>query len=256
MRDEADRLFGAAVVLQDVTRFRLLDDVKSNLVSTVSHELKTPLTSVRMGLHLLLEERIGALNPKQTELLLAAREESERLLKMINDLLDIAKLESGRAGLRLREFRTPRRSCRALKTTCARWSKPADCNSWSKSLRTSRRCSWTAARLTTSFQISFPTPRSTPNRETRLSSRQMSRTEKFGSPSPTTVPAFRRSFNRDFSNASSACPGSDPRGAGLGLAIAREIVTAHGGEIGVVSQPGQGSEFYFILPPANEERIS
>ncbi|MGB8463309.1 MAG: histidine kinase dimerization/phospho-acceptor domain-containing protein, partial [Terrimicrobiaceae bacterium] len=99
MRDEADRLFGAAVVLQDVTRFHLLDDVKSNLVSTVSHELKTPLTAVRMGLHLLLEERIGALNPKQTELLLAAREESERLLKMINDLLDIAKLESGRAGL-------------------------------------------------------------------------------------------------------------------------------------------------------------
>ena len=60
MRDEGDRLFGAAVVLQDVTRFRLLDEVKSNLVSTVSHELKTPLTSVRMGLHLLLEERIGA----------------------------------------------------------------------------------------------------------------------------------------------------------------------------------------------------
>ena len=72
MRDEGDRLFGAAVVLQDVTRFRLLDEVKSNLVSTVSHELKTPLTSVRMGLHLLLEERIGPLNAKQTELLLAA----------------------------------------------------------------------------------------------------------------------------------------------------------------------------------------
>ena len=99
MRDEGDRLFGAAVVLQDVTRFRLLDEVKSNLVSTVSHELKTPLTSVRMGLHLLLEERIGPLNAKQTELLLAAREESERLLRMINDLLDIAKLESGRADL-------------------------------------------------------------------------------------------------------------------------------------------------------------
>src|SRR5206468_3744650 len=88
-----------AVVLQDVTRLRLLDEVKTNLVSTVSHELKTPLTSVRMGLHLLLEERIGALNDKQTELVLAAREDSERLLRMINDLLDLAKLESGRIGL-------------------------------------------------------------------------------------------------------------------------------------------------------------
>ena len=99
MRDEAGHIFGAAVYLQDVTRLRLLDEVKSNLVSTVSHELKTPLTSVRMGLHLLLEERIGTLNAKQTELLLAAREDSERLLRMINDLLDLAKLESGKVAL-------------------------------------------------------------------------------------------------------------------------------------------------------------
>ena len=121
MRDEGDRLFGAAVVLQDVTRFRLLDEVKSNLVSTVSHELKTPLTSVRMGLHLLLEERIGPLNAKQTELLLAAREESERLLRMINDLLDIARLESGRAAC---SARTSNRGpwWAALKWTRARWS--------------------------------------------------------------------------------------------------------------------------------------
>jgi NtrC-family two-component system sensor histidine kinase KinB len=95
MRDESGKLFGAAIVLQDVTRFRLMDEVKTNLVSTVSHELKTPLFSIRMGLHLLLEEKIGALNPKQLELLLAAREDSERLLRMINDLLDLARLDSG-----------------------------------------------------------------------------------------------------------------------------------------------------------------
>src|SRR5580704_6735900 len=99
MRDETGNIFGAAVVLQDVTCLRLLDEVKTNLVSTVSHELKTPLTSVRMGLHLMLEERIGSLNARQTELLLAAREDSERLLRMINDLLDLAKLESGRTAL-------------------------------------------------------------------------------------------------------------------------------------------------------------
>src|SRR6202035_2332237 len=101
MRDEAGNMFGAALVLQDVTRFRLMDEVKTNLVSTVSHELKTPLSSIRMGVHLLLEEKIGLLNPKQLELLVAAREDSERLLRMINDLLDLARLESGhtRQGL-------------------------------------------------------------------------------------------------------------------------------------------------------------
>ena len=85
-------------VLQDVTRFRLLDQVKSDLVATVSHELKTPLTSIRLAVHLLLEEAVGPLTPKQTELLLDARDNTERLLAMINNLLDLARLEEGRGS--------------------------------------------------------------------------------------------------------------------------------------------------------------
>src|SRR5260370_37035234 len=73
MRDESGNLFGAAAVLQDVTRVRLMDEVKTNLDSTVSHELKTPLTSIRMALQLLLEAEIGSLKTNQLELLVAAR---------------------------------------------------------------------------------------------------------------------------------------------------------------------------------------
>ena len=78
---------GAAVLLEDMTRFRLLDEVKSNMVATVSHELKTPLTSIRLVLHLLLQEDVGPLLPKQLELLVDARDNAERLLAMINNLL-------------------------------------------------------------------------------------------------------------------------------------------------------------------------
>ena len=95
IRDPYGGTLGAAVLLQDVTRFRLLDEVKSNLVATASHELKTPLTSVRLVVHLLLEEAVGPLTSKQTELLLDARENSERLLEMIDNLLDLARLEQG-----------------------------------------------------------------------------------------------------------------------------------------------------------------
>ena len=95
MRDPFGQTLGAAVLLEDVTRFRLLDQVESDLVATASHEMKTPLTSVRLALHLLLEETVGPLNPKQTELLLDARENAERLLAMVNNMLDLAQLEGG-----------------------------------------------------------------------------------------------------------------------------------------------------------------
>ena len=101
IRDPYGNTLGAAVVLQDVTRLRLLDQVKSNLVATASHELKTPLTSIRLAVHLLLEESVGPLTGKQTELLLDARENSERLLAMINNLLDLARLEEGSRQLEL-----------------------------------------------------------------------------------------------------------------------------------------------------------
>src|SRR5207249_6265894 len=63
-----ERIFGAVVMLQDVTEFRLLDEVKTNLISTVSHELKTPITSLRAALLLMLDQTVGTLNPKQREM--------------------------------------------------------------------------------------------------------------------------------------------------------------------------------------------
>jgi NtrC-family two-component system sensor histidine kinase KinB len=104
LRTEKGDKFGVAVILENVTRMLLLDDVKSNMIATVSHELKTPMTSVRMALYLLYEKVLGPLNDKQTELVTAAREDSDRLLKTLNDLLDLAKLEQGPTQLNLRDY--------------------------------------------------------------------------------------------------------------------------------------------------------
>src|SRR5262249_43633159 len=101
IRDDHDGLLGAALVLTDVTKFRLVDQLKSDMVSTVSHELKTPMTSIQMAVKWLLEELVGPLTPKQVELLLAAREDSDRLLAMVNDLLDLTRIEQGRLRLDL-----------------------------------------------------------------------------------------------------------------------------------------------------------
>src|SRR6476620_256219 len=80
----------------------MLDQLKSDMVSTVSHELKTPLTTLQMAVHLLLEEVVGPLSPKQVELLLAARQDADRLLAMVNDLLDLTRIEQGRLRLDLK----------------------------------------------------------------------------------------------------------------------------------------------------------
>jgi NtrC-family two-component system sensor histidine kinase KinB len=97
--DKLTEFKGAAVILQDVTKFRLLDDAKTNLVGTVSHELKTPLTSLRMALYLLLEQNLTALSPQQRELLEDARNDADRLLRILDTLLDLTRLESGAAPL-------------------------------------------------------------------------------------------------------------------------------------------------------------
>jgi signal transduction histidine kinase len=248
MRDESGVIFGAALVLQDVTRLRLLDEVKTNLVSTVSHELKTPLTSVRMGLHLLLEERIGTLNGKQTELLLAARDDSERLLRMINDLLDLAKLESGQAVLP---------------------GHPTDprelIESAEEDLRgvVESRGSKLVAKVTPGLPLVSVDPRQIAHvfsnfvsnavkyakagEEIVLRARNQGGHVRFSvaDHGPGIPPQFQTQiFDRFF-----RVPGSETSGAGLGLAIAKEIVLAQGGSIGVQSTPGKGSEFYFDLPP-------
>jgi NtrC-family two-component system sensor histidine kinase KinB len=248
MRDESGNLFGVAIVLQDVTRFRLLDEVKTNLVSTVSHELKSPLSSICMGLHVLLEEKIGPLNPKQLELLLVAREDSERLLRMINDLLDLACLESGQTRQRF-EIISPKILIK---------NAGPDLNPLVKA---------NAARLVTKIAPELPdvavdlrqirhvfsnlvsnaSRHSRPGEDVVLSAKAVGKSVRFSvlDHGPGIPKEFQsRIFERFF-----RIPGTDgSTGVGLGLAIAREMIVSHGGSVGLQSTSDKGSEFYFDLP--------
>ncbi len=255
MRDESGHIFGVAVILQDVTRLRLLDEVKTNLVSTVSHELKTPLTSVRMGLHLLLEERIGALNNKQTELLLAAREDSERLLRMINDLLDLAKLESGKAVLPS-EVIEPRELVESAGEDLRGLVESRGSRLVTKTESELPKVFVDAQQISHVFSnfVSNAVKHTKAGEEIVLRAKKHNNTIRFSviDRGPGIPPKYRaRIFDRFF-----RVPGTDVTGAGLGLAIAKEIVLAQGGTIGVNSTPGEGSEFYFDLPPASNGATS
>lgn len=255
MRETDGKPVGVAVVLHDVTRFRLLDDAKTNLVGTVSHELKTPLTSVRMVLHMLHEKSLGPLNKSQTELVETARKDSERLLRMLDALLDIARLEAGASRLN-REAIAPtelvqgiveevRRSAGAqgieVKTELAADLPP---------VLVDRQQIGHVFHNYIANAVKHSPPGGTILVATTLlgdRSIQFSVTDE-GPGIPAEYQA--RIFDRFF-----RVPGQAKSGVGLGLSIAREIVVAHGGRVGVHSVPGKGSEFFFVLEsnPAKAE---
>ena len=85
--------------LQDVTRLRRFDELKNDLVATVAHEFRTPLTSLRMAIHLCAEGAVGPLTTKQADLLFAARDDCERLQGIVDDLLDLSRIQAGRIEL-------------------------------------------------------------------------------------------------------------------------------------------------------------
>lgn len=253
MRNKENVLSGVAVVLYDVTRFRLLDSAKTDLVATVSHELNTPLTSVRMALHLLLEPGVGALTSRQDELLQTARNDTERLLRILNDLLDLARLEEGNAGLRrenisavellrsVLEETADKISSRGLRVSCSIQPDLPDV------LVDRQRISHVFTNLVTNAIKHSPVGGEIHLNAARAEENAVEFTvSDQGSGIPEEYQA--RIFDRFF-----RVPDQEKTGAGLGLSIAREITVAHGGRIGVRSSPGRGSTFFVILKTAMTE---
>jgi signal transduction histidine kinase len=91
MLDEKGALIGVTLVLLDVTQERAVSEAKQGLLSTVSHQLKTPMTSIQMSIHLLLEDAVDRLTPRQAELLQTARDDADRLYRLIEEMLAAAR---------------------------------------------------------------------------------------------------------------------------------------------------------------------
>jgi signal transduction histidine kinase len=247
IRDPQGQTLGAAVLLEDVTRFRLLDQVKSNLVATVSHELKTPLTSIRLAVHVLLEEKIGTLTSKQLELLLDARDNTERLLAMINNLLDLARLEGKgeQPELQLKkpadllqaaaEGLLPRAADKGVEVDV---EAPADLPEVAVDVAQFGHALHNL--LDNALRFTDPGGRILLKAEAAADTVTFTIADTGEGIPPEHLPRVFEKFFR--------IPGRDKGGGtGLGLAIVREIVTAHGGTVTCESRPGEGTKFYIHL---------
>jgi signal transduction histidine kinase len=251
---------GAAVVLNDVTRFRLLDQIKSDLVATVSHELKTPLTSVRLVLHLLLEETVGPLTPKQAELLLDARDNAERLLHMIEHMLALARLEEKGGALDLRpeepgallqaaaEAARPRAEAKHVELTvqAAPGLPPVAADAVRLGQALNNLLDNAVAYTNQGGRITLGAG---PGEEGTV--RLTVSDTGTGIPPEYLPHVFERFFR---------VPGhSQEQGTGLGLAIVREIVTAHHGHVRCDSHLGEGTTFTLTLPawaPSGDHQVT
>ncbi len=251
-----DYITGAVVIFNDITERKKVEQIKNEFISTVSHELRTPLTSVRGSLGLLVGGAVGEIPEQASTLLSIANKNTERLLLLINDILDIEKIESGKMVyhyklLNLQEF-----------------------------LETSIQANYSYGEQ---FGVKFVISQcpdvhiyADGDRLMQVMNNLLSNSAKFSSEqSQVEISAVRRAhkirisitdngkgipqnFQKHIFEKFAQADASDTRalsGTGLGLSISKAIVEQHGGRIDFVSRVNIGTTFFFDLPvwTKNEE---
>jgi PAS domain S-box-containing protein len=248
--EEHGRIAGATVIMQDVTRLRRFDELKNDMVATVAHEFRTPLTSLRMAIHLCLEGVAGPLSDKQSDLLHAGREDCERLQTFVNELLDLARLQSGQVRMNVRAV-----DSRTLVDAAVSAHRP---------MAGERQIAISANVLPGSEEV-LADPEQIAIVLSNLLGNALRHTPSGGQVTVETRAdaGFVRFEVRDTGEGIAPqyqdaifgkfyrVPGVITGAAGLGLSLCKEIVEAHGGQIGVASQLGAGSTFWFTLPRTN-----
>ena len=245
------KIVGRQIIARDIRDRKRLERMKSEFLASVSHELRTPLTSIMGFVELLLGEEPGKLTPTQREFLETALESSHHLLRMVNDILDVSRIEAGHLELR------SQRVC--LEKVVARAVRSARHLAESKNI---------ALEMETVPHL--PDIEGDPERLEQVMDNLLNNAVKFtprggqvtvrvqlrqmyaaqievtdtgiGIP-PADMPYLFSRFHRAENVAGQAVPGT-----GLGLHIAEAIIKEHGGRIDVESEVGKGSTFRFVLP--------
>lgn len=248
--DHNDGVLGRVTLLQDVTRFKNLDRMKSEFMATISHEFKTPLTSINMTIDILTRESRGELNAAQRELLSDAKQDCQRLRLLVTDLLDLSRLESGAAILQPEPVSLPQILEKAMQSLRFLIDE--------KSIFVQTDCPASLPQLFADAQklsrvltnlIENAVQHTPPGGTIIISATALPEKLQIcvadsgnGIPEAAIDVIFDKFVQvKNFQNA-------EKGNIGLGLAIAREIVQAHGGQIWAESTEGKGSKFYFTMP--------
>lgn len=242
---------GIVILFQNVTELKLLEKMKANFISTVSHEFKTPLTSIMIGTSLVLDKNIGILNEKQKNIITTIRDDGERLSELVTNLLQLSKIESNNE---IYEFKAC--SIIGIIDTCVKnFYERASVNevnlyydadeSLPRIKADSEKIVWVINNL-----ISNALKYTNAGDEIFISA-EVKHNEMYVSVKDTGIGIPEEYIEKIF-NKFVQVIGSDSeaRGTGLGLTISKEIVEAHNGTINCESEVDGGSTFIFTLPLA------
>lgn len=250
LRDADGEVTGYLGIARDISEIKRIDTLKAEFISTVSHELRTPLTAISAALGLLTNNMLGDFSEKATTVIRVAHNNAQRLILLVNDLLDMEKLVAGKMTFDLRQHDLKSVIQNALEANASYAEKYSvsyvlDPDSDDVILNTD------ALRLQQVLAnfLSNAAKFSPANSEVRIKiERHFGRVRVSVKDEGAGVPdEFRARIFKKFSQADS----SDARkkgGTGLGLSICKEMIEHMGGKVGFESTPGQGACFYFELP--------
>jgi two-component system, NtrC family, sensor histidine kinase KinB len=252
VEDENGQTVGMVSVLSDISKQKELDQLKSNFVSGVTHELRTPLVAIDKSISLILTKSVGEISPAQEEFLSIAQRNIKRLSNLINDLLDLSKLEAGKMEIHPRNSSVEYVINEAV-SGLENWAK-------TKSINIEKK-----------IEAGLPEINIDPDRIIQVLNNLIGNAVKFApSNSNITITAslsgedkgimvsvqddgvgiakedLPKIFNKFYQAGERVA--SDINGTGIGLSIVKEIVELHGGKVWVESEKGAGARFVFILP--------
>jgi two-component system, OmpR family, phosphate regulon sensor histidine kinase PhoR len=251
---------GLVTVLEDMTRERELERVRSDFLTVVSHELRTPLTAVKGSLDLLLDGDAGALEPLQQRFLQTARRNAERLISLVQDLLDLSRLEAGQVSLTLQPADIRRILDDVIIGLGAIFeSKHQQVHVELPTqpvlvMADRRRFEQVVTNLLGNASNYTP-------EEGRIEVRAQPDPDAgqavltVRNSGPGIAPEDREHLFEKFYRGGNALTRRDG-GSGLGLAIVKSLVDLHHGTIAVESEPGNGAAFIVRLPLAGDERAN
>ncbi len=240
------RFIGQVIMLRNITPYKELDLAKTNFIATISHELKTPISSIKMSLQLLAHVSVGSMNKEQTDLTNSIAEDTDRLLKIIGELLNMTQVESGTIQLNI-DTVSPLEIVNIAKDSNRQAAMQkgielvVEIAQQANFVKADKdKTAWVLTNLI-SNAIKYSNDGATVTIDVSAEDDDVKFSVKDAGPGIATE-YHEKIFTRYF-----RAPGSRRDGTGLGLSISKEFIEAQNGRISVSSQPGWGSVFSFWL---------